>query len=250
MGALARADGAAVLAAARELAEKLGMVRDDGWNGFNVLHTAAARVGALDLGFVPQAAGGGRDVEGILRGAERGEIEVVYLLGADEIDTSWLKNAFVIYQGHHGDRGAPAADVILPGSAYAEKHATYVNTEGRPQRARLATFPPGEAKEDWKIVRALSEVLGHTLPVTTHADVRARMAELAPHLADYDRITPAAWGPFGASPGTAMDAAAPFITPITDFYRTDPISRASAVMARCAEELGPAAAVAARTAAE
>ncbi len=241
MGALARPDGDAVLAAARQLAEARTMVRDD-WNGFNVLHTAAARVGGLDLGFVPQ--GGGHDVEGILRAAEWGDVEVVYLLGADEIDTARLKDAFVIYQGHHGDRGATVADVILPGAAYTEKNATYVNTEGRPQRARLAVFPPGEAREDWKIIRALSEVLGHTLPVNTLRDVRARMAELAPHLRHYDVIEPAAWGPFG-TPGAPMDQAAPFAPPITDFYRTDPITRASLIMARCAEELGPAVAPAA-----
>ncbi|HET6521597.1 MAG TPA: molybdopterin-dependent oxidoreductase, partial [Geminicoccaceae bacterium] len=238
MGALARPDGAAVLAAARELAERYGMVRGD-WNGFNVLHTAAARVAGLDLGFVPR--GGGRDVEGILRGAEVGEIDVVYLLGADEIHAARFGRAFVIYQGHHGDRGAARADVILPGAAYTEKNATYVNTEGRPQRGRLAVFPPGDAKEDWKIIRALSEVLGHTLPYNTLEGVRARMAEIAPHLADYDAIAPAAWGPFGA-PGP-MDSAAPFAPPIEDFYRTDPISRASLVMARCAEELGSAAGI-------
>ena len=132
MGALAREDGAAVLALARELADKLGAVRDD-WNGFAVLHTAAARVGGLDLGLVPGA--GGRDVEGILAGCEKGEIDAVYLLAADEIDTKRLGKAFVIYQGHHGDAGAHRADVILPGAAYTEKPGTYVNTEGRVQLA-------------------------------------------------------------------------------------------------------------------
>ena len=132
MGALARADGAAVLALARELADKLGAVRED-WNGFAVLHTAAARVGGLDLGLVPGA--GGRDVEGILAGCEKGEIAAVYLLAADEIDTKRLGKAFVIYQGHHGDAGAHRADVILPGAAYTEKPGTYVNTEGRVQLA-------------------------------------------------------------------------------------------------------------------
>ena len=140
-GALTRADGAAVLAAARSIADATGMIGED-WNGFNVLHTAAARVAGLDLGLVPGA--GGKDVAGILDGAASGDIEVVYLLAADEIDTSKLANAFVIYQGHHGDAGAHVADVILPGSAYTEKEGTYVNTEGRVQRCRRATFPPGE----------------------------------------------------------------------------------------------------------
>jgi NADH-quinone oxidoreductase subunit G len=226
-GALARADGAAVLAQARELAESLGLIRDD-WNGFNVLHTAAARVGGLDLGLVPGQ--GGRDVAGILAGAETGEIEVVFLIGADELDTSRLGKAFVIYQGHHGDRGATAADVILPGAAYTEKNASYVNTEGRLQRAKLAVFPPGQAKEDWKILRALSEVLGITVPLDTLGQVRARMAEIAPSLGVVDRIATAPWGAFGRA--GELDRAA-FVSPIADFYLTNPISRASAVMQEC-----------------
>jgi NADH-quinone oxidoreductase subunit G len=226
-GALARPDGGAILASARTLAERYGMVQDD-WCGFNVLHTAAARVGALDLGLVPGKAG--RDVAGILEGAATGAIDVVFLLGADEIDMSRLGNAFVIYQGHHGDRGAARADVILPGAAYTEKNAIYVNTEGRPQRTRLAVFPPGEAKEDWKILRALSEVLGHKVPLDSIGQVRARMAELAPQLAEVDLIQPAAWQKFGRQ---GRLEPAPFVYPIADFYRTDPISRSSAIMAEC-----------------
>ena len=129
-GALARPDGAEILGLARTLAEQAGLVRED-WNGFNVLHLAAGRVGGLDLGFVPGE--GGRDVAGILEGAQNGAIELIYLLGADEIDASWLGKAFVVYQGHHGDAGAARADVVLPGSAYTEKDGTYVNTEGRVQ---------------------------------------------------------------------------------------------------------------------
>jgi NADH-quinone oxidoreductase subunit G len=226
-GALARADGNAILAAARALAESFGTI-DEGWNGFNVLHTAAARVGGLDLGLVPGK--GGSDVEGILKGVSKGEIGVVFLLGADEIDTERLADAFVIYQGHHGDRGATCADVILPGAAYTEKDATYVNTEGRPQRAERAIFPPGEAKEDWKILRALSEALGHTVPLNTLGQVRARLAELAPMLAVPGHIEPAAWQGFGRQ-GKLGPAA--FVSPIEDFYRTDPISRSSSVMAEC-----------------
>jgi NADH-quinone oxidoreductase subunit G len=226
-GALARPDGGAILASARALAERYGMVQGD-WCGFNVLHTAAARVGGLDLSLVPGK--GGRDVAGILEGAATREIEVVFLLGADEIDTRRLGDAFVIYQGHHGDRGAARADVILPGAAYTEKNAIYVNTEGRPQRARLAVFPPGEAKEDWKILRALSEVLGRKVPLDSIGQVRARMAELAPQLTEVDLIQPAPWQRFGRQ--GRLDPAS-FAYPIADFYRTDPISRSSAIMAEC-----------------
>ncbi len=230
-GALARPDGAAVLAKAREAAERFGMVTDD-WNGFNVLHTAASRVGGMDLGLVPGE--GGRDVEGILRGARTGEIEVVYLLGADELDTRGLENAFVIYQGSHGDAGARVADVILPGAAYTEKAATWVNLEGRPQRSKLTAFPPGEAKEDWRILRALSEVLDQKLPYDTPAQLRRRIVEPAPRLGRIDRIEAAPWAEFGAA-GKLDDA--PFVSPIADFYRTCAISRASAVMEACVEEI-------------
>ncbi|MEQ9448725.1 MAG: molybdopterin-dependent oxidoreductase, partial [Rhodospirillaceae bacterium] len=123
-GALTRPDGGAVLRLARDIAEKFGLVSSE-WNGFNVLHTAAARVGGLDIGFVPTS--GGKDVEGILAGAESGTIGLVYLLGADEVDMSRLAKTFVVYQGHHGDAGAAAADVVLPGAAYTEKPGTYVN---------------------------------------------------------------------------------------------------------------------------
>ncbi|MEQ9811398.1 MAG: NADH-quinone oxidoreductase subunit NuoG [Azospirillaceae bacterium] len=230
-GALARADGAAVLAAARALAEATGMVKD-GWNGFNVLHTAAGRVGALDLGFVPGK--GGRDVDGILDGAGKGAVKLVWLQAADEIDTSRLGDAFVVYQGHHGDRGAHRADVILPGAAFTEKNATYVNTEGRVQRGRMAVFPPGEAREDWKILRALSARLGHTLPFDTLAQLRARMAETHPLLAEIDVLFEPEWGAFG-EPGEMSGAA--FVSPVETFYMTDPISRASATMAACIDEI-------------
>jgi len=227
-GALRRPDGAAILGRARKLAETYGFVRED-WNGFNVLHMAAARVGGLDLGFVPGASG--RDLRGILSGAGAGDIEVVYLLGADEIEPSTLGRAFVIYQGHHGDRGAARADVILPGAAYTEKDATYVNTEGRAQRGRRAVFPPGEAREDWKIIRALSERLGHKLPYDTLGALRERLAAVNSAFGKVDEIVPAAWGPFGAD-GPLMPQ--PFQYPIADFYRTDPISRTSPTMAACA----------------
>jgi NADH-quinone oxidoreductase subunit G len=223
MGALAREDGAAVLALSRGLAT----VRDD-WNGFAVLHTAAARVGALDLGLVPGA--GGRDVTGILAGAQSREIEAVFLLAADEIDTSKLGKAFVIYIGHHGDAGAHRADVILPGAAYTEKPGLYVNTEGRVQEGYRAAYPPGDAREDWAILRALSERLGRTLPYDTLEQVRSRLIAVNRSFAALDQQAAGAWGEFGKA-GDLSDA--PFESPIKNFYMTDPISRASRTMAEC-----------------
>jgi NADH-quinone oxidoreductase subunit G len=228
-GALARADGSQVLALARRMAEDFGLLRED-WNGFNILHRAAARVAGLDLGFVPPARG--RDVSAIVEGCRSGAVEILYLLGADEIDASDLGSAFVVYQGHHGDRGARRADVILPGAAYTEKDGTYVNTEGRVQQAQRATFPPGEAREDWKIVRALSGALGRPLPFDSLGELRRRMRQSHPTFAELDRISPQAWAPFGER---GPVAAAPFVYPIGDFYRTDPISRASATMAECSK---------------
>jgi len=227
-GAIARADGAAVLALAKQAADSLGLVKD-GWNGFNMLHTAAARVGALDLGFVPGQ--GGKDVAGILAGAQAGEIKAVWLLGADEIDTSKLGSAFVIYQGSHGDAGAKRADVILPGAAYVEKDATWVNTEGRVQLGRRAAAPPGDAREDWSIIRAMSEPLGHKLPYDNLGMLRRRMLELAPHFSGVDKRSSAAWGGAFGTAGVVSDA--PFASTVADFFLTNPIARASATMAEC-----------------
>jgi NADH-quinone oxidoreductase subunit G len=218
-GALARADGAEILKASRAIADTHGLIKD-GWNGFNVLHRAAARVGGLDMGFVPQK--GGRDVQGILEATRTWDIEVVYLLGADEIDAAQFGNAFVIYQGHHGDAGAHRADVVLPGAAYTEKNAIYVNTEGRAQQATAAVSPPGEAKEDWKVLRALSEALGKTLPFDTLAQLRARLPA----------IRPALWQA-GKGDAGAKITAEPFVYPVKNFYMTDSISRASKTMADC-----------------
>ena len=227
MGALARPDGAQVLAKARQMALDLGMVRE-GWNGFNVLHTAAARVGGLDLDFTPAA--GGRDLDAILEGTRSGAIEAVYLLGADELDVSRLGEAFVIYQGHHGEAAAKRADVILPGAAYTEKDATYVNLEGRPQRTRRAMHPLGDARDDWKIIRALSERLGRQLPYDTLGALRARLGEVAPSFRALGQVEPAPFGDFG-SPGPLHDE--PFKGVIANYYMTDPISRASETMAEC-----------------
>jgi NADH-quinone oxidoreductase subunit G len=230
-GALARADGATVLTLAAKTAISVGAIKPSlPWNGFNVLHAAAGRVGGLDLGLVP--AKGGLDIAAILDGAASGQVEMVCLLGADEIDMTGLGNAFVIYQGSHGDAGAHRADVILPGAAYTEKEGIYVNTEGRPQMTSRATFPPGDAQEDWKIVRALSGALGKPLPFDTVQELRAKMFADHPHLALLDSIAPA---DVAAIERLAKRPAKPgkdrFEPAISDFYLTNAIARASAVMA-------------------
>ena len=232
-GAYARPDGETVMAEAVALARAAGAVKD-GWNGFSVLHTAAARVGGLDIGALPT--GGGRATRDIIAAAGQGEIEIVYLLGADEIDMQALGRSFVIYQGSHGDHGAHRADVILPGAAYTEKTGTYVNTEGRPQAARRANFPPGEARDDWAILRALSEVLGAKLPFDSFTELRARMYQAVPHLARIgSRIDgdPARLAELEAATGRPSEE--PFANIVTDFHRTNPIARASRTMAKMSE---------------
>lgn len=231
MGALARKDGAAVLAQAKAISDKFDLVHDD-WNGFNILHTAASRVAGLDLGFVPGK--DGLDVEGILEGAEKGSVKAVYLLGADEVDTSKLKDAFVIYQGHHGDAGASAADVILPSAAYTEKNGTYVNTEGRVQLGRLAVFPPGEAREDWTILRALSEQVGDALPYDNIGQLRQRLIDVNPVFAAIDQIDTGVWGDFAKTKDKLTSE--PFSAFVENFYMTDPISRSSETMSACTEQ--------------
>ncbi len=223
-GAVSHKDGAAILKLAHDIADKYGMVSDD-WNGFNVLHTAASRVGAMDLGLVTD---GG--VEGILDRAASGDIDVVFNLGADEIDTSRLEKPFVIYQGSHGDEGVKHADVILPGVAYTEKPGTYVNMEGRVQLAQRVIFGPGEAREDWTILRALSERLGHSLPYDNIAELRAKMIAEYPHLAQQDQRPSETWADFGVK---AKTSDMPITNLISDFYQTNPIARSSKVMAEC-----------------
>jgi len=225
-GALARPDGAAVLALAAKAALGLGAVKA-GWNGFSVLHHAASRVGGLDIGFVP---GEGGLVAAKIAAA--GALDVVFLLGADEIEVA--PGAFVIYLGTHGDRGAHRADVILPGAAYTEKSGIYVNTEGRVQMAARAGFPPGQAREDWAILRALSDVVGRKLPYDSLGALRAALFAAHPHLGRVDTIAagdPADIEKLAARAGTPDRA--PFGGTIEDFYLTNPIARASAVMAEC-----------------
>ncbi len=224
--AFARADGAAIASLAAKAAIDLGAVKD-GWNGFCVLHSAASRVGALDLGFVPGE--GGLNTRQM---AASGSLDVLFLLGVDEIDIA--PGAFVIYIGSHGDRGAMRADVVLPGAAYPEKSAIFVNTEGRVQMATRASFPPGDAREDWAILRALSDVLGQRLPYDSLAALRHTMFKAYPHLMRIGQITPGDAADIQklAAVGGATDKA-PLRSSVDDFYFTNPIARCSAVMAEC-----------------
>lgn len=225
-GALTGDSGEALLAQAAQLANAVGALSEE-WNGFAVLHTAAARVGALDLGFVPG--------EGGVKAADMvGQMDVLFLAGADELDLSNKGSSFVVYIGTHGDAGAHAADVILPGSTYTEKSGTYVNTEGRVQLANRAGFAPGEAKEDWAILRALSDVLGAKLPFDNLAQLRAALYADYPHMAQIDAVAAGQVADLAALSAKAAPVnGVAFASPVTDFYLTNPIARASAVMAEC-----------------
>jgi NADH-quinone oxidoreductase subunit G len=224
-GALSRADGLAVLSAVSALADKVGAVKAD-WNGLAVLHTAASRVGGLDLGFVPGE--GGKTAADMLSGTD-----LLFLLGADEMDFA-KKSAFTVYIGSHGDNAAHVADVILPGATYTEKSGTWVNTEGRVQMGNRAGFAPGDAREDWAILRALSDVLGKKLPFDSLLQLRAKLYAAHPHFAQIDEIAAGETADLSAlakKGGTMANSG--FASPIKDFYLTNPIARASAVMAEC-----------------
>lgn len=221
-------DGKAILGNLAELVKaNKGKLLNGDWNGYNVLQRQASRTGALDIGFTPSAA------------AAKTTPKFIYLLNADDISAESIpRDAFVVYQGHHGDVGAQFADVCLPGSAYTEKATTYVNTEGRTQLTRAAVPPPGAAREDWKIVRALSEVMGATLPYDDILDVRDRMFEISPTLVRYDLAEPSTTSaPLAveelAKLAKSSVSGAPLLRPIQNFYQTDPISRASPTMAKC-----------------
>ncbi|MBB3143875.1 NADH-quinone oxidoreductase subunit G [Phyllobacterium trifolii] len=225
-GALSRADGASVLGLAAKIAADTGALSAE-WNGFGVIHTAASRVGALDIGFVPGT--NGKTVAEM-----KGALDVLFLLGADELNWEKKSKAFTVYIGTHGDQGAHNADVILPGAAYTEKSGTYVNTEGRVQMTNRAGFAPGNAKEDWAIVRALSDVLGKKLPFDSLAALRSVLYAEYPHLAMIDHIEagdPADVKKLANASGSVEKTA--FVSPVKDFYLTNPIARASAVMAEC-----------------
>jgi NADH-quinone oxidoreductase subunit G len=215
-GALAAGALGAALAAS-------GSFIKSGWNGFNVLHTAASRMAGLILGYAQK--GGIADIE-------KAAPELVIMLGADEVAAARFSRAFKVYVGHHGDQGAAQADLVLPGAAYAEKHGTYVNIEGRVQRGERATFPPGDAREDWTIFRALSDLVDRTLPFDSYDQLRQAMIADHPELG-VDGIIDMPWSP----PKLDGKAGGAVTYPIKDFYLTNAICRASPTMRRCSEEL-------------
>ena len=231
-GALIGEGGDAVLAAAAKLAADTGALTDD-WNGFCVLHTAAGRTGGLDLGLVPGE--GALAAPAMLTAARSGDLDVLFLHGVDEIDTKDLGETFVVYLGTHGDAGAHRADVILPAAAYTEKAGTYVNTEGRPQFAARAAFPPGDAREDWAILRALSDRLEKPLGFDTLQKLRSDMIAAHPLLGAVDECAENDVSALRdlASQKVKLTKGVSFVSPVSDFYLTNPIARASAIMADC-----------------
>lgn len=230
-GALTRDDSGQVMKLVADLAKAFNLVRES-WNGFNVLHTAAARVAGLDMGFVP--ADGAKGTNEILAAAKSGEIKTVYLLGADELDTSGLENTFVIYQGSHGDKGAHVADIILPSTAYTEKDGLYVNTEGRVQMGVAAVSAKGDAKEDWAIIRALSGHLNRVLPYDNLDTLREKLFADHPSFAGLDHAPDGLELNLDALGASGKTSAVPFKNAVSEFYFTNPIARASEVMAECA----------------
>jgi len=231
-GVFTRDDSDAMLATAYEISEKYKIVKD-GWNGFNVLQRFASRVGGLDIGFVPDKSG--MNTQEIVQSAAKGKLDVLFLLGVDDLDLADISSkTFIIYIGHHGDKGASIADIVLPAAAYTEKNATYVNTEGRAQYSYIAVPPPGEAKEDWKIIGEIAHAIGRKLPYTTIDQIRARMAQIAPNFSNVGEVVPAKWEKFG-KPGKINNK--PFENPIKNFYMTDVISRVSKTMSQCTEEI-------------
>jgi NADH-quinone oxidoreductase subunit G len=204
------------------------------WNGYNILHTAASRVAGLDMKFLPGDKGLG--TKQIIEASKSGDIETLFLLGADELETSSLKETFVIYQGSHGDASAHVADIILPGASYAEKSGIYVNLEGRVQLGMPAVNPKGQAKEDWSIIRALSGHLRKVLPYDNLDALRSKLFQDHPSFSGIGYIEkPANSNNLDFLPQKVIKDSedVPFINPICDFYMTNPILRASNVMAEC-----------------
>ena len=223
MGAFKMGNGLAVQALVRRAAEALGAVKSD-WLGFNVLHTAASRVGAIEIGFTPKTP------------FRTADMDTVYLLGVDNPETlGQIKaDAFVIYQGHHGDAGARRADVIFPGVAYTEKSGLYMNTEGRVQMAKKAVDAPGMAREDWKIIRALSAQVGAALPYDDLLQLRARIVRDWPQFAELDQLPGVRWAEFGAEGDLPSGV---LKSPIENFYLTNVITKASQTMQECSRVL-------------
>jgi NADH-quinone oxidoreductase subunit G len=212
-------------AASLALVSSFNLVRD-GWNGYNVLHTAASRMGGLMLGYAQP-----RGMAAILEAAPK----LLFLLGADEGDFSGFSGSFKVYVGHHGDKGASIADVILPGAAYTEKHGTYVNLEGRVQLSEKAVDAPGDAREDWSIFRALSEVLGRALLFDSFGELRRQLREEHPEFAQTGLVS-YPWAPPALDAGE-LKAGSAVAYPIQDFYLTNPIARSSPTLQRCSEEI-------------
>lgn len=223
-----RKDRDAILANVFDITAKGGVIKE-GWNGYNVLHDFASTVAALDLGFIPS-----------ISARSAPPAKLVYILGADDYDDAEVPDdAFVIYQGHHGEKGAARADIILPGAAYTEKTGTYVNFEGRVQRTFSAVPTIADARDDWKILRALSEVLNVTLPYDHFDGLRQRMCDIAPHFAQFNKIQPAFWlnGHHVEANLTKRDVkdASPLQSSIANYFMTDVVSRTSRTMAKCVQ---------------
>jgi NADH dehydrogenase (ubiquinone) Fe-S protein 1 len=229
---LSRHDGDAVYNHLKQIAKDTNVVNEEAsWNGLNILHNEASKVGAMDLG-IQQYQGNDN-----IRNAK-----IVYLLAADDFREEDIpEDAFVIYQGHTGDKGAHFADLVLPGASYLEKNATYVNTAGRVQVGRKVVAPPALGREDWAIFRALSEELGQPLPYDTTEELRDRIGELAPHLLKYDVTEPSGFEDLALSHKSNNNelSPVPFADPIDNYYMTEAISRQSSVMARCSKEFNP-----------
>jgi NADH dehydrogenase (ubiquinone) Fe-S protein 1 len=234
--ALQRPDGAALMANAQKLAQDIKIKSGCGpnWRVLNVLHKVASQVAALDIGYKANVSS-----------IKEQKPDVLFLLGADSGSVTRAdlpENCFVIYQGHHGDKGAEMADLILPGAAYTEKQATYVNMEGRAQQTIAALTPPGMARVDWKIIRALSEVLDETLPYDNIQEIRGRLNQVSPNLTRYGLVEEANFFAQAAELAATQKKLALTKDPIdvsqkllTDYYMTDPISKASPTMAKCVQ---------------
>lgn len=226
MGAMRDATRDAVLASIEAMTKKIPALRSGDWNGVNFLQTAASSTAALDLGFVQGP-----------KKFEKSNIKAAYLVGADSEYTQNQipEGAFVVYQGSHGDMGAARANVILPGCTHMEKQGTYVNTEGRVQMTSKCATPIGDARDDWKIIRAVSEVVGAPLPYNTVEEVRARMEDVAPQFGNVGMLEESTFN--AAPPATSGAKSGKFEPWFTNYWMTDSISRNSKIMAKCAKTL-------------
>lgn len=233
VGATIRKDGLAIHKLARDIADKYNLMHDN-WKGFNMLQNAASRMAALMLGFVPNRANGGMDLEEIIKASTKGKLNFLYLLNVDNIAFDKLgKNTFIVYQGHHGDSGAAIADVVLPAATYTEKYGTYVNLEGRVQHTKQAVAPVGKAKEDWRILRSLSAHLGRPLPYDNLTELRDRMIHENELFKYKDQLPSHRWCNFARTSDKVTKT--PFKLPISDFYNTNVICYLSKIMQECSE---------------